>query len=142
MLPPLLNKYNETRRFTLASLGFLLQDSLGNYDDCCLTLREAKVWPELHTQLDGCALVQRDVQSSVPSPACCCCQPATLATPRITLQDPVVTPDGCLYSKEAILENLLAQKKAIKRNLEAWEAAQQQQKQKVRVEAGTGGCRG
>lgn len=62
------------------------KDSLGNYDDCCLTLREAK--------------------------------------------DPVVTPDGCLYSKEAILENLLAQKKAIKRNLEAWEAAQQQQKQK------------
>ncbi len=59
-----------------------------------------------------------------------------------TLQDPVVTPDGCLYSKESILENLLAQKKAIKRNLEAWEAAQQQQKQKVRVEAGIGGCKG
>ncbi|GFR51939.1 hypothetical protein Agub_g14460 [Astrephomene gubernaculifera] len=62
------------------------KDSLGNYDDCCLTLMEAK--------------------------------------------DPVITPHGYLFSKEAILENLLAQKKAIKRNLEAYEAAQQQQRQK------------
>ncbi|GLI59813.1 hypothetical protein VaNZ11_001780 [Volvox africanus] len=74
------------------ALGFgtvkerLGKDSLGNYDDCCLTLMEAK--------------------------------------------DPVITPDGHLYSKEAILENLLAQKKAIKRNLQAYETAQQQEQQK------------
>ncbi|EFJ45302.1 hypothetical protein VOLCADRAFT_106032 [Volvox carteri f. nagariensis] len=74
------------------ALGFgtvkerLGKDSLGNYDDCCLTLMESK--------------------------------------------DPVITPDGYLYSKEAILENLLAQKKAIKRNLQAYEAAQQQEQQK------------
>lgn len=38
----------------------------------------------------------------------------------LTLQpvvDPMVTPDGHLYSKEAILENLLAQKKMIKRKV-------------------------
>ncbi|KAG2433947.1 hypothetical protein HYH02_012492 [Chlamydomonas schloesseri] len=74
------------------ALGFgtvkerLGKDSLGNYDDCCLTLMEAK--------------------------------------------DPVITPDGYLYSKEAILENLLAQKKAIKRNVEAFEASQQAEQQK------------
>lgn len=40
----------------------------------------------------------------------------------LTLQpavDPMVTPDGVVYSKEAILENLLAQKKAIKRKVRA-----------------------
>ncbi|PNW87643.1 hypothetical protein CHLRE_02g142086v5 [Chlamydomonas reinhardtii] len=74
------------------ALGFgtvkerLGKDSLGNYDDCCLTLMEAK--------------------------------------------DPVITPDGYMYSKEAILENLLAQKKAIKRNMEAYEAAQVADQQK------------
>ncbi len=46
-------------------------------------------------------------------------------------QDPVVTPQGYLYSKEAILENLLAQKKAIKKKLAAWEAAQQEAARKV-----------
>ncbi len=40
------------------------------------------------------------------------------------LQDPVCTPSGHLYSREAILENLLGQKKAIKRKLAAWEAQQ------------------
>ncbi|KAK9847790.1 hypothetical protein WJX84_006659 [Apatococcus fuscideae] len=43
---------------------------------------------------------------------------------KLTLQplvDPVVTPDGYLYSKEAIYESLLAQKKANKRKLAAWE---------------------
>ncbi|KAG2487116.1 hypothetical protein HYH03_014229 [Edaphochlamys debaryana] len=62
------------------------KDSLGNYDDCCLTLMEAK--------------------------------------------DPVVTPHGYLYSKEAILQNLLQQKKSIKRNTEAYEAAQAAKAQK------------
>ncbi|GAX79246.1 hypothetical protein CEUSTIGMA_g6686.t1 [Chlamydomonas eustigma] len=52
----------------------------------------------------------------------------------LTLQaavDPVITPDGYLFSKEAILENLLSQKKAIKRKLAAWEAAQEAENKKV-----------
>jgi nitric oxide synthase-interacting protein len=55
--------------------------------------------------------------------ACCC----------IRGKDPVVTPDGYLYSKEAILENLLQQKKAIKRKLAAYEAQQAEEQQKVWV---------
>ena len=46
-------------------------------------------------------------------------------------KEPVVTQDGYLYHKEAILENLLQQKKAIKRKMAAWEAEQQGKKQKV-----------
>jgi nitric oxide synthase-interacting protein len=42
-----------------------------------------------------------------------------------------VTPDGYIYSKEAILENLLQQKKAIKRKLAAYEAQQAEEQQKV-----------
>uniref|UniRef100_A0A7R9YV45 Nitric oxide synthase-interacting protein zinc-finger domain-containing protein n=1 Tax=Chlamydomonas euryale TaxID=1486919 RepID=A0A7R9YV45_9CHLO len=52
----------------------------------------------------------------------------------LTLQpvkDPVITPAGFLYSKEAILENLLQQKKAIKRKLAAYEAAQEAAARKV-----------
>lgn len=48
---------------------------------------------------------------------------------RLTLQpavDPMITPDGYVFSREAILENLLQQKKAIKRKLAAWEAQQQE----------------
>lgn len=59
----------------------------------------------------------------------------------LTLQaavDPVVTPDGYLFSKEAILENLLQQKKIIKRKTAAWEAQQaeeqQQEAEKAAVE--------
>jgi nitric oxide synthase-interacting protein len=44
----------------------------------------------------------------------------------------MATPDGYIYSKEAILENLLQQKKAIKRKLAAFEAQQQEEQQKVR----------
>jgi hypothetical protein len=43
----------------------------------------------------------------------------------------VVTPDGYLYSREAILENLLQQKKGIKRKLAEWEAAQKAEDDKV-----------
>lgn len=35
------------------------------------------------------------------------------------------TPQGVLFSRQAILENLLAQKKANKRKLAAWEAQQE-----------------
>lgn len=47
---------------------------------------------------------------------------------RLTLMpavDPVVTPAGFLFSREAILKNLLEQKKAGKRALVEWEAARE-----------------
>ena len=46
---------------------------------------------------------------------------------RLTLtpaHDPVACPSGFIFSREAIIENLLAQKKENKRRLVAWEAAQ------------------
>lgn len=56
----------------------------------------------------------------------------------LTLQpakDPVVTPEGYLYSREAILENLLAQKKAIKRKVAEWQAYQLEEAQKATEKA-------
>ena len=47
------------------------------------------------------------------------------------MQDPVCTPDGYIYSREAILESLLQQKKSNKRKLAAWEAQQQDELRKV-----------
>lgn len=44
--------------------------------------------------------------------------------------DPVATPEGFIFSREAIVENLLAQKKAYKRKLAAWEAAQEEERKK------------
>lgn len=52
-------------------------------------------------------------------------------------QDPVITPAGCLFSREAILDNLLAQKKAIKKNMAAWEGYERAQQQKVCARVGT-----
>ena len=49
------------------------------------------------------------------------------------IQDPVCTPDGYMFSREAILENLLQQKKANKRKYAAWEAQQQDEQRKVRT---------
>mmetsp|Transcript_17121 Transcript_17121/g.51246 ORF Transcript_17121/g.51246 Transcript_17121/m.51246 type:complete len:334 (-) Transcript_17121:255-1256(-) len=42
-----------------------------------------------------------------------------------TVVDPVATPEGVLFERQAILENLLAQKKANKRKLVAWEQQQE-----------------
>mmetsp|Transcript_29649 Transcript_29649/g.54374 ORF Transcript_29649/g.54374 Transcript_29649/m.54374 type:complete len:321 (-) Transcript_29649:734-1696(-) len=56
----------------------------------------------------------------------------------LTLQkaeDPVLSPHGYLYSREAILENLLEQKKAIKRKLAEWEAAQKNDEQQAQETA-------
>ena len=64
----------------------MLQDSVGNYYDCRLTLAPAV--------------------------------------------DPVCCPYGFIFSREAILENLLAQKKANKKKKAAWEAQQLREKQK------------
>lgn len=69
------------------TLPVYVQDSLGNFDDCSLTL-----------------------------------QPAL---------DPVCTPDGIIYGKEAIVENLLEQRKAIKRKLAAWEAQNEEERQQA-----------
>jgi nitric oxide synthase-interacting protein len=52
---------------------------------------------------------------------------------RLTLMpavDPVCTPKGFLFSQEAILENLLEQKKSNKRKLAAWEAQQAEEARK------------
>ena len=45
------------------------------------------------------------------------------SSPPIHHQDPVATPAGYLYSREAILKCLLDQKQVAKRKLAAWEAA-------------------
>lgn len=74
-------------RHSLTAPLLCVQDSLGNFNDCCLTLQPVK--------------------------------------------DPVITPAGFLFSKEAILENLLQQKKTIKRKVAAYEAAQEEEKRKV-----------
>jgi hypothetical protein len=58
-----------------------------------------------------------------------CQVPDTLL--HLVAQDPVVTPDGYLYSREAILSNLLEQKKAIKRKLATWEKEQQEEQERV-----------
>ncbi len=49
----------------------------------------------------------------------------------VCVQDPVCTPEGFLFSKEAIIENLIQQKKAIKRKHAAWEAQQSDDQQKA-----------
>jgi hypothetical protein len=46
-------------------------------------------------------------------------------------QDPLCTPEGHIFSKEAILKNLLDQKKSNKRKFAAWEAQQQDEQRKV-----------
>jgi nitric oxide synthase-interacting protein len=53
---------------------------------------------------------------------------------RLTLTpaaDPVACPSGFIFSHEAIIENLLAQKKENKRRLAAWEQAQATQERKT-----------
>jgi nitric oxide synthase-interacting protein len=56
----------------------------------------------------------------------------------LTLQpavDPMITPEGYLYSRETLLENLLQQKKAIKKKMAAYEAQQQDEQQKAAEQA-------
>mmetsp|Transcript_32152 Transcript_32152/g.82337 ORF Transcript_32152/g.82337 Transcript_32152/m.82337 type:complete len:321 (-) Transcript_32152:241-1203(-) len=49
-----------------------------------------------------------------------CCLTLTTAV------DPVMTPEGVIYSREAILEYFLKQKKILRKKLAAWEAQQQE----------------
>lgn len=67
-------------------LKYLVQDSVGNFYDCRLTLAPAV--------------------------------------------DPVASPEGYIFSREAILENLLEQKKANKRALRLWEEQKREQEAK------------
>lgn len=53
----------------------------------------------------------------------------------LTLQpcrDPVITPDGFLYDKEAILESLVHQKKEIARKMKAYERQKRKDEQEKR----------
>jgi len=83
-------------------------------------------------QLDYGTKKQRLGKDSLRSFDCCC----------LSLQpvvDPVVTPHGFLYSREAICENLLSQKQEHKRKLQQWKEQQQrlqdqQEEKKAEVE--------
>lgn len=126
-----------------------LQDSIGNYYDCRLTLTPAVVrappvlpLAQRRCRLGGAQLPRlppADTCSSCPScmaaplcfhclnavppsasaaaplpllPAACCPSPRRCRRrPCLPAQDPVCTPKGFLFSREAILENLLEQKK-------------------------------
>jgi hypothetical protein len=45
----------------------------------------------------------------------------------------VVTPEGYVFCKEAILEYFLSQKKIMKKKVAAWEAQQQEEATKARL---------
>lgn len=123
-----------------------VQDAVGNYYDCRLTLRPAVVSAAV-TSLT--MLLPAMGSSAMPwwlSTSCLgsCASwhdsrhDITLTQHKIlshcvwAVQDPVCTPDGYMFSREAILENLLQQKKANKRKYAAWEAQQQDEQRKVR----------
>lgn len=138
----------------LSSLRFAdAQDSIGNYYDCRLTLAPAVVGAALCHMcfaaaavawLASCLCLLRPAppapHPTAPTPTThthdtrihtACSQlvhtrPQPTPTCRLVScpQDPVCTPKGFLFSREAILENLLEQKKANKRKLAAWEAQQ------------------
>ena len=50
------------------------------------------------------------------------------------------TPDGYIFSRDAIIENLGAQKKNIKRRLAAWEQQHEDERRKVRPHELAGSC--
>ena len=57
---------------------------------------------------------------------------------RLTLRpavDPVCCPQGYIFSREAILENLLVQKKNIKKKMAAWQKATLEQTQREQEKA-------
>lgn len=110
-----------------------MQESLGHYYDCCLTLRPAEVGLSLQA-LPPVRLSRRLAYLQHASSAAAAQRRVRLQHLVVapTLQDPVVGPSGHIFSREAILENLLAQKKANKRKLKAWEAQQADEQRKVR----------
>lgn len=56
------------------------------------------------------------------------------------VQDPVITPDGHLFSREAILEYFVGQKKEKKRQLSVWEADEKRRELLVRPVAVSSPC--
>jgi Zinc-finger of nitric oxide synthase-interacting protein len=57
----------------------------------------------------------------------------SLTCKRVSLQDPVVTNEGYIFSKEAILQYFLDQKKAKKQQLAEWEADEARRLKLVRL---------
>mmetsp|Transcript_5087 Transcript_5087/g.18521 ORF Transcript_5087/g.18521 Transcript_5087/m.18521 type:complete len:317 (+) Transcript_5087:189-1139(+) len=51
------------------------------------------------------------------------------------VHDPVATPEGALFEREAILQNLLAQKKDIARRVKLWEAQEEEHRRLEAVQA-------
>ena len=100
-------------------LHCFLQDAVGNYYDCRLTLLSAVVT----------FLPRAFPRGALGSTTC---------SGVGGLQDPVCTPSGVLYSREAILESLLEQKKGNKRKFAAWKAEQLEELQKVSCFLGIG----
>ena len=90
------------------SLARSLQDSIGNFYDCKLTLMPATV----RVAGGACTRLTSEARPLGSPPL----------TPTTPTQDPVACPSGYIFSREAILESLLDQKKINKRKLAAWEA--------------------
>ena len=115
-----------------------LQDSVGNYYDCRLTLTTAVVsgpGGDVAASPHAAAFcVHSPCHAAVAAPLHASPHLTALAGPCASLpppQDPVCTPKGFLFSREAILENLLEQKKGNKRKLAAFEAQQKDDARKL-----------
>lgn len=118
----------------------MLKESIGNYFDCRLTLQPAEV-----SGCGICALASFDNVAYVQGISARK-QPYEMGKERLVClvpemwggrkrfgsQDPLCTPDGYIFSKEAILQNLLDQKKGNKRKFAAWKAQQDEEERKVR----------
>lgn len=95
-----------------------MQDAQGNFYDCCLTLQPATVW---YCFLTMCCSVESDYMCRWSHLTDC-----RLGGPQcFVMQDPMVTNQGYIFSKEAILDYFLTQKKLKKKELKEWEKAQQ-----------------
>lgn len=124
--------YHERR-----ALGFgTVKERLGkeaqcNYYDCRLTMQASSTGRCLRPREQRCAWPSMwPCTPGTPIHALSCPRPPPFLAAQPAIE-PMVTPDGTLYSKEAIFENLLAQKKAIKKQMAAWEAEQAEQAQQV-----------
>lgn len=108
------------------------KDSLARFDWCCLTLTTA-VDPVI-TYAPPFFISSTPVTQCMGSPKRWPSLPLPIKPflSRVILTfPPPRSPDGYLYSKEAIYENLLAQKKEVQRKLAVWK--EQQKRQKART---------
>ena len=122
-------------RTPLLAAALLLQDAAGNFDDCSLTLRPAVVW---RRALLCCLKSLRHSNKvwEVPVRAGSSRALPSLRPVIFPPQDPVITPEGYVFSREAILEYFLSQKKVQKKKVAAWEAQQQEEATKVSRKSG------